>query len=181
MTTHFLVRTGAWGEIGQFRTADGVCYQRRQRVICKTPRGLEIGEVVAETGVGIEVTGKILRPMGEEDRMLQMRLEKYKVRAVEDCRRQIAEAGLKATLLEVEQLFDGRTLVFHFLGDATPELEAITDELADAYERNVRSRHFAKLLAEGCGPNCGTADADGCSGGCAVCVVASACSAQAVS
>lgn len=85
------------------------------------------------------------------------------------------------TLLEVEQLFDGRTLYFHFLGETNPEVEAITEELADAYEQQVRSRHFAKLLSEGCGPDCGTKAGGGCSGGCAVCVVAAACHSASAS
>ena len=37
--------------------------------------------------------------------------------------------------MDVEHLFDGRSLFFHFLGDVPPEVEAVTQELAEAYER----------------------------------------------
>ncbi|MEZ6090946.1 MAG: hypothetical protein R3C05_23580 [Pirellulaceae bacterium] len=177
---HYLVRLGVWGEISEHRSVDAVRYQRCDRVICKTARGLEIGEVVCPTEAEA-VPGTILRRMTSEDEMLQRRLERYKAKAVQQCRQRLADAGIGTMLLEVEQLFDGRTLLFHFLGDIDPQVEAITEELADAYEQQVRSRHFAKLLSEGCGPECGTKEGGGCSGGCAVCVVAAACQSASTS
>ncbi|QDV14089.1 hypothetical protein CA51_39830 [Rosistilla oblonga] len=178
MISHYLVRTGAWGDISQHRPVDGGSYRRGDRVICETSRGLEIGEVVAD--VDAEASGgRILRRMTDQDELLQQRLERYKRKAVQECRDKLVAAKIDAVLLEVEQLFDGRTLYFHFLGETDSDVEAITNELADAYEQHVRSRHFAKLLREGCGPDCGTKEGGGCSGGCAVCVVASACSSTA--
>ncbi|QDS89781.1 hypothetical protein EC9_39810 [Rosistilla ulvae] len=178
MTHHYLVRSGAWGEISQHRPVDGNAYRRGDRVICETARGLEIGEVVTEVDSDASA-GLILRRMTDQDELLQKRLERYKRKAVQECRDRLTAAGIDAVLLEVEQLFDGRTLFFHFLGETNADVEAITNELADAYEQHVRSRHFAKLLREGCGPDCGTKEGGGCSGGCAVCVVASACSSTA--
>lgn len=180
MIHHYLVRTGAWGEISQHRAVDGATYHRGDRVICKTVRGLEIGEVVADVETDAD-SGQILRRMTDQDELLQKRLERYKRKAVQECRSKLVAAGIDAVLLEVEQLFDGRTLFFHFLGETNSDVEAITNELADAYEQHVRSRHFAKLLAEGCGPDCGTKAGGGCSGGCAVCVVATACNSAAQS
>ena len=179
MTSNFLVRTGSWGEVTAMHAVDLTAYSHGQRVICKTERGLEIGQILSPADG--DALGRLLRPMTHEDELVQKRLEKYKRRAVEQCRKQLATAGIETTLIDVEHLFDGKTLVFHFLGDTTPEINEITSSLADEYERNAKTDHFAKLLAEGCGPGCGTEDKGcGSGGGCAVCVVAGACSSKKV-
>jgi len=134
-----------------------------------------------ENTAAVDVEGRIIRRTTTEDELLVDRLEKHRVQAVVRCQAMLAAAGSDATLLEVDPLFDGRTLLFFFLGPVGDEVQALTDELTAEYERNVRSKHFAKLLAEGCGPGCGTDEkaGGGCSGGCAVCVVAAACARPA--
>lgn len=177
------------GELWQCATADESEYRRGERVVCRTPRGLEIGTVTApggarllaaqaeESGPHRPLDGKILRRTTTEDELLDARLLRYKRQAVESCRREIADRGLEATLIDVDHLFDGRTLIFYFLGAIDEELQGLTDSLSALYEQRVRTKHFAKLLAEGCGPGCGTESKGGCgtSGGCAVCLAASAC------
>ena len=55
----------------------------------------------------------------------------------------------------------------------TPELDALTAELAEVYEAKAQFRKFAETLTAGCGPHCGTeAEGGGCgSGGCSTCAV----------
>ena len=48
--------------------------------------------------------------------------------------------------MDVEHLFDGQTLLFYFLGEMTPELEAITGELAELYETHVQFRRFSRSV-----------------------------------
>lgn len=184
------VRVGSMGELWHCAAADGGDYARGQRVVCRTPRGLELGTITAPgpraDAIGVEgadsesvrrCDGSILRRTTTEDELLEARLLRYKRRAVENCRREIEQRGLDATLMDVDHLFDGRTLIFYFLGDVTDELQSLADSLSSLYEQAVRSKHFAKLLAEGCGPGCGSEAKGGCGsgGGCAVCVVAAAC------
>ena len=45
-----LVRVGRLGEIGLFAAVDRTCYPRRARVIVRSERGLELGEVLASPG-----------------------------------------------------------------------------------------------------------------------------------
>ena len=79
-------------------------------------------------------------------------------------------------MLDVEPLFDGRTLYFHFMCDVEPQLEKYVDQLARLYERQLLESEFAQSLEEGCGPNCGTELAkNDCGSGCAVCHVGSIC------
>lgn len=156
-------------------------YPRGSRVICRTSRGLEVGEVLApigdDGGFG-NSDGSLLRGMTPEDHLLLARLEKHKDEAYSACQLLLAERRVSAVLMDVEHLFDGRSLYFYFLGEVTPELETITEELAETYETQVQFRKFADTLTAGCGPGCGTEEATGggCGdGGCSTCSVASAC------
>jgi cell fate regulator YaaT (PSP1 superfamily) len=200
---NYFVRIGAWGDVARCRAAGGESYRRGTRVICRTPRGLEIGQVTAECDfsdtedaaeIG-ESFATILRATTAQDELLISRLEKHRCDAIRECRKCLAEAGSAAVLLEVDQVFDAGTLVFYFLNPPDESDTQLVERLAASYESRVRSGHFAKLLAQGCGPGCGekvcgsdgeTGQGDaagqsqsatggkrgGCSGSCAVCVVA---------
>lgn len=200
---NYFVRIGAWGDVARCRAPGGESYRRGSRVICRTPRGLEIGQVTAEaefaeigeTDAVSDAFATILRATTAQDELLISRLEKHRCDAIHECRKCLAEAGSAAVLLEVDQVFDAGTLVFYFLNPPDEHDTQLVERLAASYESRVRSGHFAKLLAQGCGPGCGEkvcgtdgevgqGDAavdpqaatggkrGGCSGSCAVCVVA---------
>jgi cell fate regulator YaaT (PSP1 superfamily) len=209
---NYFVRIGAWGDVARCRAAGGEIYRRGTRVICRTARGLEIGQVTAacreaasgmapvletEAALPEPAVATILRATTAEDELLISRLEKHRTEAVVECRKCLAEAGSAAVLLEVDQVFDAGTLIFYFLNPPDESDTELVERLATRYESRVRSGHFAKLLATGCGPGCGEkvcssdepSDEEtvgnqqkstsggrrgGCSGSCAVCVVARA-------
>jgi cell fate regulator YaaT (PSP1 superfamily) len=158
------------GHVGRFTAVDAVRYPRGARVIVRTSRGLEIGEVLSPTDEAPargESDGSILRGMTVEDQLLEARLEKNRHEAFAACEARIRELRLGAALVDVEHLFDGRSLFFYFLGDVPAELEAATAELAEVYDAAVQFRKFSDTVTEGCGPGCGTAEATG--GGCTSC------------
>ena len=174
---HYYIRHGVQGEIGRFRSLDGSVYRRGQQVICQTTRGLVVGDVLSTTSAEQATNNLVLRLMTPQDHLLQQRLMRYKSDAIDECRSRMNALGVEAQLLDVDHLFDGRTLLFYFLGEIPDELTSLTDELAAEYERKSHSSEFADLLMKGCGPGCGTTEKSGCgtSGGCAVCVAASVC------
>jgi hypothetical protein len=160
------------GHVGRFTAVDAARYPRGARVIVRTGRGLEIGEVLCPCEEPIErgsIDGSILRGTTVADQLLEARLEKNRDSAFEACQRRLEELGIDATLLDVEHLFDGRRLYFYFLGEVTPAIEAVTQELAEAYDGVAQFRQFADTVAAGCGPGCGTEGAEG--GGCTSCAV----------
>lgn len=165
------------GHVGRFSAVDGLRYRRETRVICRTSRGLEVGQVLDCLDCGGEADGTLLRAVTVEDELLIARLERDREAAVEACARMLQEQGLAAILMDVEHLFDGESLYFYFLGEVTEELESLTSELAEAYETKVQFRKFTETLTAGCGPDCGTeAASGGCGeGGCATCSLAKAC------
>lgn len=178
-----LVRVGAIGHVGRFRAMDGARHVRGVRVIVRTARGLECGEVLADDdATATEADGPLLRRMTVQDELLAERLGRNRDAAYEACVRLLEERGSTATLLDVEHLFDGRGLYFYFLGEADPLGEAISAELADAYDAEAKFGAFADAVENGCGPGCGTAEAEngcGTAGGCSTCAIASACGTKA--
>jgi cell fate regulator YaaT (PSP1 superfamily) len=184
MSHYHLVRVGAMGQVGRFAAVDAVRYPRRSRVIVRTRRGLELGEVLtppddSDDGRAFS-DGELLRGVTVQDELLQARLEKNRQDAYAACAKMLTQNGMPAVLVDVEHLFDGQGLFFYFLGDVTPELETYTTRLAETYEAKVQFRKFTETLIEGCGPGCGTEEAKGQGGceSCSSCAVASACGAK---
>jgi len=187
---YHLVRYSLLGEIGRFVAADASLYPRKSRVIVRSSRGLEVGEVLSEPAPSASPSpsekqigqpeGQILRKMTIEDDLLVARLEKHRHTAFEACSALLAEHNVPATLMDVEHLFDGAGLFFYFLGEVPAETEQFTQQLAEKYEKTVAFRKFAETLAEGCGPGCGTEAAMGQGGcdNCTSCAIASACNTK---
>lgn len=175
-----LVKTGVMGLVGRFRSIDHKTYPRNHRVICRTDRGLEFGEVICEVDSQENATenGVLLRAVSRNDDLILERLQRHRDRAFNACQQLINERGLAGILVDVEHLFDGQSLFFYFLGDVSSELEELTGELAEAYEAKVRFRKFTETLAKGCGPDCGTKESGCSSGGCGSCKLAGSCSSK---
>jgi cell fate regulator YaaT (PSP1 superfamily) len=176
-------------DVGAFGSADATRYPRDSRVIVRTRRGLEIGQVLAPpddaaprapNASADTVDGTIVRGMTVEDQLLEARLERNRLAASEACAVELATRQWPTVLLDVEHLFDGETLVFYFLGEMPPELDTLTAELAEAYDAKAQFRSFVETVTTGCGPGCGTDEATG--GGCGSCAtgcaVAGACSTR---
>jgi cell fate regulator YaaT (PSP1 superfamily) len=173
------VRLGAMGTIGRCRAPGLVRYARGMPVVVRTRRGLETGEVLGppRDEPGLEDDGEILRRMTVEDQLLAARLAKHRVRALASCQAFLDERRLPLTLVDVEPLFDGSSVVFYFLGEPGRDIDPWLAELAEAYDAHAQIRAFAEAVTQGCGPGCGTAAAGGpgCSTCAESCAAAGAC------
>ncbi len=175
MALSYLIRVGTMGNVGRFCSPDGVLYPRASRVILRTSRGLESGEVLIdhdECPID-DADGLVLRQMTIEDDLLTARQAKNRDAAYQACSQRIEQARLNVVLMDVEHLFDGQNLIFYFLGDSSPEVDGIVAELTELYEAKVQFRKFTETVIAGCGPLCGTDEAEGhgcgsCATGCAV-------------
>ena len=187
---HYAVRIGIHGQVGRFSDG-GQRYRRGSGVICRTARGLEVGTVLnpislslpqdaparepsAEKGESLQgADGRLIRPMTAEDHLLWNQLKQIAQSSFEACQTWLNESGARDQLLEVEPLYDGRTIYFHFLSDVSSGTAAELEKLVAIFQQTVAASPFAKLLDEGCGPGCGTAQASrGCGTACASCAVA---------
>lgn len=182
MGVQHLVKIGLMGVVGSFDAADFQRYPRGARVICRTQRGLEFGNVLCTLDdhevKHQHVDGQLLRFIGSEDEMILERLERHRDKAFLACQKLITQHELPAVLVDVEHLFDGESVYFYFLGEIDPQLEKLTHELAATYESKVRFRKFAETLANGCGPDCGTGESGCSSGSCGSCALTGSCRSQ---
>lgn len=177
-TDCYLARVGYFGQVGRFRLTDDFDFSRGARAVCRTSRGIEVAQILAPTSHNHLSDGTILRKMTPEDHFLWAHLQKLASEAHASCQKWLKQNGVSEILIDVEPLLDGRTLYFHFLSEVPPSIQTTLDGLVATYERQVRESKFAQLLEHGCGPGCGTEEAEnGCSTkrGCAVCQIASHC------
>ncbi len=181
-STFLLIRIGLLGQIGRFLASSEQEFGRSDRVVCRTSRGVEVGEVLRQvesrSNRAIEADGSVLRRMRPEDELLWGHLRQLSRDAHAGCEAWLRENGFAQVLLDVEPLLDGKTLYFHFMTNVDDPVEKYVDELVRVYEQQVAHSDFAALLEHGCGPGCGTEQSEnGCSkrGGCSVCSVAQAC------
>ena len=186
----YLVRVGCLGQVGRYKSVDFMPWRRGMRAVCQTGRGIEVGTVLGpatfsqpevtghtdERGEGLE--GQLLRPMGPEDELLWAHLQELGDQAWHACREWLQERQYPEVLIEVEPLFDGQTLFFHFLSEVGPHIHQHLEQLVEEFERVAANSEFAKLLEKGCGPECGTENAQrgcGSKSGCASCRVVGHC------
>ena len=174
----YFVRIGSLAEV--IIACGPAALGRDDRVILRTDSGLQLGHVIGPCREPAFVDSseiRILRRTTAEDDLLIRRLNRHKRTAVELCRERLRDSGSDCVLLDVEQMLDGQTLVMHFLGEVDQAAQKISKDIVEQYESVVRTRHFAKLLREGCGPECGTGG-DCASGACAGCAGSNSCSSQ---
>ena len=106
------------------------------RVGVKTDRGIELAEVLEapKDGVGRSnqerPEGELLRVATEEDRQRQAGLDDLHQRVLKGCQELLSQRGLPITAVDVEQLFDGRTIIVYYLGEPTEKLGPIAVELS---------------------------------------------------
>ena len=178
----YLVRVGYQQEVIPVQ-AGTVRLDRGEQIICRTSRGIEMGQVLATTQpeyIESVSASKFIRRSRPEDQLLWRQLTSLSVDASVACQAFLLGKEIPDILLEVEPLLDGRTLYFHFLGSPSPETELHVQELSEIYQKSVASSRFAALLEHGCGPGCGTKEKSGCGtdGGCAVCAIAGGCTSK---
>ncbi len=159
MATSLLVRHGAMRVLGTFDVAEGDSFKRGDRVVIRTERGLEVGDVVAEAtpqAVALLVdptSGSIVRLMSEEDRAALVRLKEVEQRELETCSEFVQNRRLQMELVDVEHLFGGDRLVFYFLAEKRVDFRDLVKDLARAFQTRIEMRQIgvrdeAKLLAD---------------------------------
>ena len=178
----FVVSFGKSGALGAFNAPAPLVLRRGDRVVVRTPRGIEVGSVLCAASVrqarllGATGVGELLRPLAPADTDRLPELDRLAQELYAAARAQSDDLGI--AILDVEVLLDGQQAIVQYLGDA-----ANVDRLAQALEARfalaVRMENLAQPVHEreehgGCDkPDCGR-EAGGCSscstgGGCSSC------------
>lgn len=182
--TTFLVRVGVHAQIARLQSEFEGHFERGLKVVCRTSRGIELGEVLAlsplsvDADAEVQFDGTILRQAAPEELYLQTELKKLADQYLPEASAAIQEIEPQALLLEVEPMLDCQTVYFHFLGVTPESLHGMMDELALRFQQLVQKSRLAELLDKGCGPGCGTKESGCSSSGCKGCAVAQACGSK---
>jgi cell fate regulator YaaT (PSP1 superfamily) len=167
----YVIRYGAMRYLGAFSAAANRDYRRGQRVIVRTDRGLESGEVLCEAtaeAVGSMKDpggGQILREMTPEDRHELARLRQQAREELDVCQQHVERLGLKMQLVDVEHVFGGERVVVYYLAESRVDFRELVRVLAGEFQTRIEMRQIgvrdeAKLLADfgdcGCAVCCNT-------------------------
>jgi cell fate regulator YaaT (PSP1 superfamily) len=155
----YIVRHGVMRMLGVFSTGRGETFGRSARVIARTKRGLEAGEVLCEAtehavaNLRDPASGQILRRMSPQDelelrKMHDQEREEYKV-----CVQQIAQLGLDMQMVDLEHVFGGERIVVYYLSENRVDFRELVKVLAGEFQTRIEMRQIgvrdeAKLLAD---------------------------------
>jgi cell fate regulator YaaT (PSP1 superfamily) len=155
----YVVRYGAMRLLGVFAASDGNQYRRGTRVVVRTDRGLETGEVLCEGGPEVAerikdpAEGQILREMTQEDAHEVAKIGDQAKRELEVCRQFVDKLGLQMQLVDVEHIFGGERVVVYYLAENRVDFRELVRMLAGEFQTRIEMRQIgvrdeAKLLAD---------------------------------
>lgn len=154
MNYRTMVRYGAMASVESL-TAEFSGLRMGDNCIVRTPRGVEVGRILAplrpEEG---NAGGEILRRMNSDDeKKAETIREEYEPREFEFCRKRMQERGLPMKLVSVEHLFGGTKIIFYFLAEGRVDFRDLVKDLAQEYRTRIEMRQIgvrdeARLLAD---------------------------------
>jgi cell fate regulator YaaT (PSP1 superfamily) len=159
MTNRYVVRYGRMRNLGEFTGLDGQDHPRGQRVVVRSDRGTELGEVLCEatdrTATFLEnpARGEILRVASPADLEREAALSRVQQDGYDACLEFIARRRLQMDLVDVEAIFGGERMVFYYLSEKRVDFRELVKDLARALQTRIEMRQIgvrdeAKLLAD---------------------------------
>ena len=154
----YVVRFGAMRILGTCDPPADNPFARGTRVILRTERGLEAGEVLCEASPATAAqesasAGQILRAMTAEDANELSRIHEHERQEFETCLRCIKTLDLAMQLVDVEHIFGGERIVVYYLADGRVDFRELVKVLAGEFQTRIEMRQIgvrdeAKLLAD---------------------------------
>jgi cell fate regulator YaaT (PSP1 superfamily) len=180
----FLVRFGRLGDFGRFRAEPALPCERGQRVVVRTYRGLEIGEVLRPATEGHAhflpntTVGALVRHATAEDEVRDSELSVRCQALLTRCSALAVALALPLEFLDVEILLDGKRAVLHHLTLGSADPRELVSTLAREFDLLVELVDLTAPRPEpveeehGCG-SCGSSEGGcgscGSGGGCGSC------------
>ena len=129
------------------------------RVVLRTDRGTEIGEIVSSPeyimrGTDVSTYGQIVRKLAKADDESYRNIEDVLIPTeVKFCEQLIKENKIPMKLATVEHLFGGEKVIFYFLAEGRIDFRQLVKDLASQYHTRIEMRQIgvrdeARLLAE---------------------------------
>lgn len=126
---------------------NGMTFQRGDKAIVETARGLECGEVATENSdVPDESIVAPLKPVirhatKEDLATVEENREKEK-KAFQICEEKIARHGLDMKLVDVEYTFDSSKILFYFTADGRVDFRELVKDLAGIFRTRIELRQI---------------------------------------
>ncbi|HUY34180.1 MAG TPA: regulatory iron-sulfur-containing complex subunit RicT [Pirellulales bacterium] len=155
----YVVRCGVMRTLGVFTTSRGETLLRGTRVIARTDRGLEVGDVLCEATEQATAQiqdprkGQILREMAADDDRELARMRTQERAEYATCLRLVAESGLPMQLVDLEHIFGGERIVVYYLAENRIDFRELVKRLVAEFQTRIEMRQIgvrdeAKLLAD---------------------------------
>ncbi len=155
----YIVRTGVMRALGACSSNRDETFLRSSRVVVRTERGLEVGEVLCEANetalaqLDEPGSGQILRLMGADDDREWSRMLNEARQEFQTCQRLIEQEKLEMRLVDVEHIFGGERIVVYYLAENRVDFRELVRQLAAEFQTRVEMRQIgvrdeAKILAD---------------------------------
>ncbi len=159
MDSSHVVRYGQMRSLGVFEGLTGQDHPRGQKVVVRSERGTELGEVLAPADeraasfLDDPHKGRILRVATDADLEAGRALTRVQEEGFETCLGFITKRGLPMQLVDVEAILGGERLVFYYLAEKRVDFRELVKDLARACRTRIEMRQIgvrdeAKLLAD---------------------------------
>ena len=174
---HMLVRYGRMNQMGWFEHNLNNIPKVPKRVVVKTEKGLELGQIVGQLccykagqykmnpdqvkkyfdnidiQFSAESSGIFLRYAADADISEENHLAKIAQDEVKYCKELIKKMELPMKIIDAEHIFGGERIIYYFMSDGRVDFRELVKELAQQYQtriemRQVGSRDEAKMLAD---------------------------------
>jgi cell fate regulator YaaT (PSP1 superfamily) len=155
----YVVRYGAMRLLGVFGTRGQDRFSRTAKVIARTSRGLEAGEVLCEATEEVarsmeqQPGGQILREMTSEDASELSHIHAKERSEFEACQKHVRQLSIPMQLVDLEHLFGGERIVIYYLSEERVDFRDLVKLLASDFQTRIEMRQIgvrdeAKLLAD---------------------------------
>lgn len=174
---YMLVRHGRMHHIGLFSHNENEVPKTPTKVVVKTDKGLELGEVVGHLTCyrggrfkldseqideyykvsDIELccrrAGKLIRFASEDDLSEQHHFQKAAKEEIATCRRISKELNLAMKVVEAEHILGGERIIFYFMAEGRIDFRELVRRLSHEFQtriemRQIGARDEAKLLSD---------------------------------
>jgi cell fate regulator YaaT (PSP1 superfamily) len=162
----YIVRYGSMRLLGAMSARSDAALLRGTKVIVRTGRGLEVGEVLCAApsepksdeateaqGQSGSAAGQILREMSGQDANELAHIQTNSREEFSICHRHIQELALDMQLVDVEHLFGGERIIVYYLAEGRIDFRELVRRLATEFQTRIEMRQIgvrdeAKLLAD---------------------------------
>lgn len=155
----YVVRYGAMRSLGIFSTRGNHQASRGTRVIARTSRGLEAGEVLCEASreaveqIRNPDNGQILRRMTTEDLNELEHIQLQSRDELKTCEGYVQKLGLEMELVDIEHVFGGERIIVFYLAEERVDFRELVKQLASEFQTRIEMRQIgvrdeARLLAD---------------------------------